>query len=181
MVASDDEARAVLPVDKFCQSRGGAWVVLSEGVCSDGQEPIVMELGLERHSGGAGFGRGWDSRGRGQTGFCSEVTGRELKLLRSGIGVSFLSSNTGWLRFVSNWHCCLCRLSFLTLELLMMIVSTSVFIRLRLPVSSVTLVDVVGNGGFGDNVTVMGCFLLAPVGQGALLTMTKIMRLMLRG
>ena len=61
MVVSDDEARAMLPVTKFCQSRGRAWVVLSVGVCSDGQEPIVMELGPERHRGGARFGRGWDS------------------------------------------------------------------------------------------------------------------------
>jgi len=167
-------------VTKFCQSRGRAWVVLSVGVCSDGQEPIVMELGPDKLRGGAGFGRGWDSCVHRHTGFCSEVTGRELKLLRSGMGVSFSSSDTGWLRFVFNWHCCLCRLSFLTLELLMMIVSTSIFIRTRLPVGSVTLNDVEGNGGIGDNIVVMGCFLLAPVGQGALLTMTKIIRLMLR-
>jgi len=61
----------------------------------------------------------------------------------------------------------------------MMIVSTSIFIRLRLPVGSVTLIDVVGTGGVRDNVVAMGCFLLAPVGWGALLTMMKIMRTML--
>src|SRR5882724_6910122 len=108
----------------------------------------------------------------GHTGFCSEVTGRELKLLRSRMGVSFSSSDTGWLRFMSNWRRCLCKLSFLNLVLLMMIVSTSIFIRTRLPVGSVTLNDVEGNGGIGDNIVVMGCFPLAPIGRGALLTMT---------
>ena len=105
-------------------------------------------------------------------------TGMDMKLLRSGMGDSSSSSDTGWMQLMSIWHCCLSRLSFFTLELLMMIVSTSVFIRLIFPMGCIGIIDMLDKGGVRDTVGPRGCFPLAPVGQGTLLTMMIMIRLM---